>query len=337
MSNQSDYLKLSRNLIKKGYADYCTTSNFDEDYLKIYPQINKKTIYPLVSSYSFDYNNKLSRLIEKKYKLKNIILGLGSEDLIIHCCQIINSEKLRAGVVNPIFYRITDNLERYEGIAWNKFLLSDFQNYDVVWINNPNNLNGEILEAPQLLDVIKKNSGTLFIIDEAMMFMQLDWEKYSLLPYSKQLENLLIITSFSKLFGLSGLRLGFATGSIKWVDKIKKIAPTFPIPELTAYIAVKVIKNNRFYTKTLEKIYRNKKQIECFLKKNRSIEIKSSFGNCVYIRKKTGKDLYQELLKLGIISLNLNNYSGASRDYVRITCHSSLPRHKFLLDKLSKL
>lgn len=67
MSNQSDYLDLSRRLIKMGYEDYCTTSNFDEDYLKIYPRINKKTIYPLISSYSFDYNNKLSRLIVKKY------------------------------------------------------------------------------------------------------------------------------------------------------------------------------------------------------------------------------------------------------------------------------
>lgn len=264
-------------------------------------------------------------------------MGLGSEDLILHCCQIINREKLRVGVVSPIFYRITDNLERFEGIAWNKFLLSGFQNYDVVWINNPNNLNGEILEAPQLLDVIKKNRRTLFIIDEAMMFMQLDWEKYSLLPYSKQLENLLIITSFSKLFGLSGLRLGFATGSVKWIDKIKKITPTFPIPELTAYIAVKVINNNRFYTKTLEKIYSNKKQIECFLKKNRSIVVKSSYGNCVYIRKKTGIDFYQELLKLGIMTLDLNYYSGAPKDYVRITCHSSLTKHTFLLDILSKL
>jgi|GEM_PF-5010501 len=332
-----NYLKSTQELLKKGYLDYCTSSNYDEDFAKYFPSLSSKRVFELVSEYPDDNYQSLAKKIITKFELKRIALGAGSEDLILRICQTIKDRQWKTGVVTPTFYRITDNLKSYATISNGQLEDYDYKKLDLVWLVNPNPLTGSYIQKHIINGVLRKNPQTLFVIDETAIFLLKEWQKVSFLRNSNKQKNLLVITSFSKFHNLSGLRLGFATGNKEILSEIQARGLTFPISRLTCEIAENFI-FNEFLEDIRNRIARNKKIIKEILLKNPNIEVKKSDTNCIFCRLKDGRNLYKELLGVGIISLNLDTQIGVEKKgWIRLTAHSSKMKHKRLIECLNKL
>lgn len=333
----NNYLKTTQELLKKGYLDYCTSSNYDEDCVQYFPSLSSKRVFELVAEYPDDNYRFLSKKIMDKFGLKRIVLGAGSEDLILNICRTIKDKHCKTGVITPTFYRITDNLESYITISDSQIEDFDYKKIDLVWLVNPNPLTGNYIPKKVVDKLVRNNPQTLFVIDETAIFFLENWPKISFLKDSNKKKNLLVITSFSKFHNLSGLRLGFATGNKEVLLEIQMRSLTFPVPRLACEIAENFIFNG-FLEDIRNRIVKNKRLIKEILLKNSSIEVKNSDTNCIFCRLKDGRSLYKELLKVGVISLDLDSQAGMEKKgWVRITAHSSKMKHQKLIECLDNL
>lgn len=334
----NNYLKMTRLFTSKGGLDYCTSTNFDEDYRKIYPKLSPKQIFALAIAYPDPDYRDLTQKINSKFKVSEVVLGAGCEDLIIKSCQIIKEKNWKVGVVLPTFYRIIDNLGKYTNIPAKEFGKRNYRNLQALWIVNPNPLSGDIIDKNILLNIIRKNPITIFLIDETAIFFLQNWRDYSLLSDYKSTNNFVVLTSLSKLYGISGLRAGFATGNKTFLADLKAKNSTFPVTNITNFFVQKILDEDKFFENIRTKIDKNKRSVEKLLALNPNIEIKKSVTNCVFARFKNSRNLFKELLNLGIVGLNLDTQPGIDKKgFVRLTVHSSQKRHPILMDKLTKL
>ena len=86
----------------------------------------------------------------------------------------------------------------------------------LVQVTNPNNPTGMLLDADELSDFSKKASKkTMVLIDEAYNELTDDPDKNSMLPLVKQGENVVVARTFSKIYGLAGMRVGYMIPSLK--------------------------------------------------------------------------------------------------------------------------
>jgi len=336
MNSKQNYLKQAQNIKLKGKYDYNVSSNFDERYREVFPQLSPKQFVVLANRYPNYANCKTAEKIKQKFGLKNIILGAGSEDLIIKCNKIIRSKGWKTGVILPTFYRITETLKEWQPITKDKFLGNELNDMDIIWVCNPNPLDGQIIEKNILLNIFKKNKKIIFLIDETTIFFLDNWQGFSFLGQTPK--NVLVINSFSKLFGLSGLRAGFASGNLNLLHLLQQEGTTFPFTSITESFVESILKNDRFFENIRIEIKKNKNEVEQILKQNTAIEIKPSETNCIFCRYKKNQSLYRDLLKKGIISLNLDQQFGIPRQgWVQLTAHSSKKLHKILIAKIKFL
>src|SRR3989304_6923187 len=91
--------------------DCSITSNYDEEYINIYPTLKEQELLYLACKYPRNPGccDVKSKII-KKFSLPNVLLGNGSEDLIVRLNQIFSQHNYKIGVVYPIFYRIIETI-----------------------------------------------------------------------------------------------------------------------------------------------------------------------------------------------------------------------------------
>lgn len=339
--DQYNYLNLTRLSKHKEPISCHLSNNFDEDYCKIYPKMSTKLMVSLVAYYPDHNYKKIKKMICKRFDFKNIVLGSGSEDIIMRLNEVAMERKWKIGFVVPIFYRSIETFRTkgFKFIAEEKFLKGDLGNLDAIWLDNPNLFTGRIYEKSHLIKLIKKHAKTIFFLDEAAIFSILEkWKKYSLLRQCCNYKNLIVISSFSKMYGISGLRAGFATGNNKILKELEQKGLTFPYTSFTEYFLYNILSMKDPLRDIHKKIKNNKKEIERMLLKYEDIKMIKSFTNCIYLKHTKNLNFYKDLLKVGIVGLNLDSQFGIKKKgYIRLTIHSSKKINNELKFRLKKL
>ena len=291
----------------------------------------------LIANYP-EYNyQKIKRIICKKYNLKNVVLGSGSEDIVIRINKIAEQEKIKVGFVTPIFHRI---IESYKGknfkfIKHRKLFKSNLRHFGIIWITNPNLFTGEVYNKNNLIKLFRKYSKIIFVIDEAGMFLVENWRKFTLLTVCHSRRNLVLLESFSKMHGLAGLRAGFATGNSKMIEKIENIGLTFPLSTLAEFYISSLLNKNELFEKIRKRIYFHKAELENLLTKNKDVIIKKNLTNCIFLKFVRNSNKYKSLLSKKIYYLNLNSQIGIQeKGILRITTHSSKKIHSKIKKEL---
>jgi histidinol-phosphate/aromatic aminotransferase/cobyric acid decarboxylase-like protein len=110
-----------------------------------------------------------------------------------------------------------------------KFTTFDPEGADIVWLANPNNPTGGMWAGGAYLTRwIASHPESLFVMDEA--FLPLRWENFcrargfppSLIWYMKDISNLIVLNSFTKMYALPGLRLGYAVASVELTEQLRR-------------------------------------------------------------------------------------------------------------------
>ena len=334
--HKSNYLSLADQGINLN--DYCLSSNYDECLRNIFPKINPNELLKLVSLYNINLLKDLIKKIALFTKTNRIVLGAGSEELVVRTNNLIKSNLV--GMVNPGFYRTKESYESNNNkkikLISRKDLLKPF-GYNYVWIFNPSLIDGEVLTREELLKIIKSHPKTIFLVDEAGVFLLPEWQKYSLMPVIKDTSNFVVYSSFSKLFGLSGQRVGFASGNKKILNLLEESGPTFPITNLSAVLAKTSVGKARYFDNMVQKIQAHKQEIENLIEGNSRLQIKQTKLNFVFVKDTDIHKFSALLLKNKILALDTSSQEGVKEGWIRITIHSSEDKHAFLKKKLSKV
>ncbi len=128
----------------------------------------------------------------------------------------------RTTIVTPAFAEYED-ATRLHGhqlsfLAWEKLEFDQPLEADLVFICNPNNPTGSVLFEPELVKMLARNPGTVFVLDEA--FIEFTTSIATALPLLARFENLLVMRSMTKAYAIPGLRLGYVVASEKLVARL---------------------------------------------------------------------------------------------------------------------
>ncbi|MDC3257525.1 histidinol-phosphate transaminase [Candidatus Pelagibacter sp.] len=260
----------------------------------------------------------LRKEISKKYKCKfdKIICGAGSDEIIQMICLLFLKPKDEVVVPQYSFlmYRIYSKIVGAKVVFAKevKFKVSNTEilkkvnkNTKVVFLANPNNPTGTYLTKKEILRLRKKLSkDILLVVDDAYAEYMKNLDYKSGLDLFKNKDNVFILRTFSKIFGLASLRIGWGYGSKKIIDALNIIKAPFNVSHLAQLAATEALKDKKFIERSIKHNLYSAKKIKLYLEKynifSNSISanfLLLDFEKCQF----TAKYFYEQLKKKGII------------------------------------
>ncbi|MDC0203973.1 histidinol-phosphate transaminase [Candidatus Nitrosopelagicus sp.] len=289
-------------------------------------QLNQIHVYPDSESTRLRSNLKWFTGINTS----QILIGNGATEIIYNFCSTFVNKKSKVLIPCPTFSEYEKAVNFFGGKAMPFRTLNlnlDLQKFlkkiptkGIVFICNPNNPTGEILSKKNMEQIVKlaEKKSTLVFVDETFIELVPD-SNPSLVKNLKSYENLFILRSFTKSFGLAGLRIGYGLGSKKIIEILQRVK----IPWNVNYIAQTAASAALCYSDFLEKSRKNIKKENLFLMNSLSkIEWLSCFSsstNFILIKSKINSKLLQkQLLKKNILVRDCSTFCGLDENYIRI-------------------
>lgn len=198
----------------------------------------------------------------------------------------------------------------------------------IVWIANPNNPTGTFLPHAQLrvfLEALPKN--VVAVLDEAYNEYLPPALAGDTLSWLGEFPNLLITRTFSKVYGLAGLRVGYGLASAEIIDLMNRVRQPFNVNNLALVAAKTALDDHLFLAESFELNQRGLEQIVAGLKRLGLGHI-PAHGNFVAFQVADAAGVNRRLLKQGVIVRPLGNY--AMPDHLRVTVGLERENVRFL-------
>jgi histidinol-phosphate aminotransferase len=198
----------------------------------------------------------------------------------------------------------------------------------VIFVANPNNPTGTLIPAADIERLIREvPSNVLIAMDEA--YVEFLDEPLDLLPMirSGQVPNLLLMRTFSKIYGLAGLRLGYGIGHPDLIAALEKIRQPFNINSLIQAGALAALDDEEHINGTRRNNAEGLKLYEDAFRELKLTFVPSS-ANFILVRVGDGQKVFAELQKLGVIVRPMAGYQ--LPEWIRISIGSPAENQRCL-------
>ncbi|UCV02399.1 histidinol-phosphate transaminase [Dechloromonas denitrificans] len=198
----------------------------------------------------------------------------------------------------------------------------------IIWIANPNNPTGTFLPYPELRAFLEAvPPDVVVVLDEAYNEYLPPAERVDTAGWIDDFPNLVVLRTFSKIFGLAGLRVGYALASVAVADLMNRIRQPFNVNNLALAAAVAALDDHLFVAESYELNRRGMEQLVAGLKRL-GLEHIPSHGNFVTFKIADAAAINQKLLKQGVIVRPIGGYG--LPDWLRVTIGSEPENARFL-------
>lgn len=198
----------------------------------------------------------------------------------------------------------------------------------VVWIANPNNPTGNFLPYPEVRAFISSlPSDVAVVLDEAYNEYLPPAERVDTIAWLREFPNLIITRSFSKIYGLAGLRVGFAVTSPQVADLMNRVRQPFNVNNLAIVAACAALDDHLFVAESYELNRRGMEQVVAGLKRL-GLEHIPSHGNFVTFAVSDGAAVNQKLQQQGVIVRPIGGYG--LPNHLRVTIGLETENARFL-------
>lgn len=287
--------------------------------------INKLSLYTLVNT------NNLLLLNGGDITINNILKTYASEysNIIIFGPTYSQYERISSIITNNIINIDLENIDSFYSIDNDILNQTDNNKRTICFICNPNNPTGKEWDESSLKHLFKTYPNILFVIDETYIDFSIlsDHYKneriYSCTKCVNEFNNIIVMRSFSKAFGLAGLRISYIVSTSKNINNILSITSHKDITELSKLAAINILDNIDFYKNQINKLINDKKNITEFCKIN-NIKFIDTKCNFLLIDCKNHNDIItNHFLENKISVKNLNKaHNNDLNNYIRISLHS---------------
>jgi len=198
----------------------------------------------------------------------------------------------------------------------------------IVWIANPNNPTGNFLPYPEVrvfLEAVPRE--VVVVLDEAYNDYLPPAERVDTAAWIADFPNLVVTRTFSKIFGLAGLRVGYALASAEIADLMNRVRQPFNVNNLAIAAAIAALDDHLFVAESYELNRRGMEQLVAGLKRL-GLEHIPSHGNFVTFRAGDGAAVNQKLLKQGVIVRPIGGYG--LPEWLRVTIGTEPENARFL-------
>ncbi len=287
----------------------------------------------------------LRKVIANKFKIdKNrVILGSGSDQIFELVCNtfIKKNDEVIVPKYSFIIYRIYSKIngakiiyakEENFTISVQDILSKVTRKTKVVFLANPNNPTGTYIGKKELIHLRKKlRSDILLVIDDAYFEYVKQKDYLSGLKLFSRHKNVLVTRTFSKVYGLAGLRVGWGYASKEIINTLNQIKPPFNVSRPALFAASAAIKDTSWLKKEVNHI---RKWNKILFKKFKEMKIATNESKTNFLLLNfdrvniSSKKIFQKLANAGILVRAMNVYG--IKNSLRITIGKSKENKKLI-------
>ncbi|WP_286883753.1 histidinol-phosphate transaminase [Aneurinibacillus sp. UBA3580] len=246
-------------------------------------------------------------------KEQKLIFGNGSDEIVMLIARAYLEAGTNTVMATPTFsvYKTNATIEGAEVIEvpcidgshdLDAMLAHINEQTRVVWVCNPNNPTGKMIAEDELVRFLERvPAHVLVVLDEAYI----DYVKNEAFPKSLNLlekyNNMIVLRTFSKIYGIAALRVGYGVAAEEIVDKLNRVREPFNVNHLAQKAALAALSDQEFVAQCkaanaegLEQVYTELDAL--------GVPYYRSETNFVYIMpERDPREIFQEMLKQGVI------------------------------------
>ncbi|MGQ0794593.1 MAG: histidinol-phosphate transaminase [Nitrosopumilaceae archaeon] len=324
----SNVIKLDSN------ENYAIDREFSLDLIKQTQESLDVREYPLSDTERLV--ESLARYIRMPQEM--IGVGNGSDQIIDLILANFASKETKILTSEPTFGFFEERCKLYSiptiKIPFTKNMTLELENFrskikkaDILYLDSPNNPTGFQFSKNKLEQLIREFKG-LVIIDEAYV----EFADYSIVDVVKKKDNLIVLRTLSKSFGLAGLRVGYFVANKKIVNLFSKtIQYPYPLNTIAIETAILALQKSKKILEIANLIKKERSRITEKLREMGVFQVFDSKANFVLFNAPgSGSRIYKALIEQGIVVKNLGKM-GSYDGCLRVTVGSEEMNSKFLL------
>lgn len=284
----------------------------------------------------------LRQEIAKRLKIapEQLIFGNGSDEIIVMAIRAFVEPGNEVVIAKPSFL-IYEIAARLAGAKIKAVPLRNFY-YDLdnmkravtektkmIFIGNPDNPAGTYVTQSEILDFLSNLRRDIIIFfDEAYFEYVLEKDYPDTLKLLSDYKNIIITRTFSKLYGLAGLRVGYGIADQELIAIVNRVREPFNVNSLAQAAALACLKDQAYYQRIARFTQKEKKNIYAALEKL-NVSFKESATNFVLLdMKRNSSELSREMLKRGVIVRDMAPWG--LRNFIRVTIGTEKENKRFL-------
>ena len=288
---------------------------------------HKAHLYPDDSMY------ELKEALAVKYDVQEneIIIGAGSDQVLEFISRAFLDEKSSVLMTQVTFamYEIYARQMGAKIVRTPSFehkadeFIEAYQKYKpkIVYICTPNNPTGDVISREDVLKIIEAvDKHTLVVVDGAYMeYAAAKEARHAIVPKDiLAYPNAIYLGTFSKAYGLGGMRVGYGIANQELIQTLGKLRPPFNITTLSLLAAIEALKDEQFVTDSIRLHQEQVKRYEAFAeeKKIRYIDSYTNFITFLFDEPFDSTQIANRLLERGVIIRDLASYG---MNAIRIT------------------
>jgi histidinol-phosphate aminotransferase len=324
-------------LIRANIRDLVPYSSARDEFsgeAKVFLDANENSLGSPLTKWYNRYPDPHQRLIKEKLSAikgiapEHIFLGNGSDE----CIDLLFRSFCEPGkdnvIICPPTYGMYEVSANINDVAVRKaLLLEDFQldlvhienlvdaDTKLIWLCSPNNPTGNSLRREDI-EMILNNFNGIVVIDEAYINFA---KQRSFIQELTDYPNLVVMQTFSKAWGLAGLRLGTAFASTAIIDVLNKVKPPYNINQATQELALKALEEVGQVNDMISLLVDMREALGDVFRSMPTVEtVYPSDANFILVKIKDARSVYEFLLKKGIV-LRDRSQVKLCEDCLRIT------------------
>ena len=304
-------------------------------------EVFRKVMKKISPEYIAKYPEK-DRLMEilaehNQIDYENISVTAGSDEAMRLIFQCFGEQGKKLLTVTPTFemygvyagmfgmkHEMVDYEEDYT-IDTAKFLNAIDQETGLIILVNPNSPVGYIYSEKDVREVIEKGkeAGAIVVVDEAYHYFYAS----TFVQLIKEYDNLLVLRTFSKLFSMAGLRIGYVAGERKLIEYIEKVESTFNVNTIAVLFAMEMINDQEL----IDRLARTEREGRIWITeklKDAGYKTLSMEGNYVlFLPERDSRTVVEELKKKNVWVRDYGR--GILKGWVRVSTGSVACMEKF--------
>lgn len=268
-----------------------------------------------------------------------VLCGNGAADLVFRLIYAVRPKK--AMVMAPTFLEYERALEQTDTAVVRYPLNSDLQldegileavteDLDMIFLCNPNNPTGLLTHRELVLALVEKaeRHGAAVVLDECFMDFVCGQEAYSCVSWLGSFRNLLILKSFTKMYAMAGLRLGYClcsdTGLLRRMDQAGQ---DWGVNTLAQAAGLAALRLDGFADRTRRMVAEERAKLTSALT-GLGLTVYEGRANYLLFYAPGQEDLCERLLPHRIMIRSCGNYPGLTREYYRVAVRPAADNEK---------
>ncbi len=287
-----------------------------------------------------EFKEKIAEYVGHGVESENILLGNGSIELIYMITEIL-PKNFKAMIPIPSFSEYEKAALRLGGEPVFVQLPPDFamepekikaavtDDTKILSICNPHSPSGRLYTKQEVMDLVEfcQKRDIIFSIDENYIEFADEGDKNTVIGMVKNYENLFVIRSVTKFYGLAGLRFGYAVAAPSLIEKLETMRQPWSINGLVMVATLGAFSDTEFIEGTKKTITKNRTQLAKDLSAIDGLQVHPSTTNFLLVkilnREFTSSMLKERLAQERILIRDCCTFMGMDASYFRITVRSA--------------